>query len=329
MRRSAMIAVTLLVLAVSACMSPTDVGSPGPTASAQSSTGQDPTLPVGWRWESYGGVEVGVPGDWGWGNGSQRLGQWCVKKKEQIAKPIVGRPGVSTLAGCPPGGGTLIQNTGWVVGFDRTPKHAGVQHEGEQTAVRLDGVLVTINAPEELRQRIVATIRPVVDVDSYGCPTTHPISGKPQYRPAKPVEVTSLTNVSTVSVCRFELGEDPRGFEPRLVASLRLDGSAAEQAIQQIAKAPLVEGPNNPTRCTASYSYGDRRIVLLVQSAVGRTEIVLRYGGRCVPLGFDDGISVRSLTAQAEAPFITGPNEVLRITPDSEPSILRPSPTTR
>ena len=328
MRRSAMIAVTLLVLAVSACTSPTDIGSPSPTALAQSSTGQDPTPPVGWRWESYGGVEIGVPGDWDWGNGSQRLGQWCVKRNE-IAKPIVGRPGGSTLVRCPPGGGASIENTGWVVGFDRTPSQAGVQHEGEQTVVRLDGVLVTINAPEEMRKRIVATIRPVVDVDSYGCPTTHPISGRPQYRPAKPVGVTSLANVSTVSVCRFELGADLRGVEPRLVASLRLDGSAAEQAIQQIAKAPLVDGPNNPTRCTARYSYGDGRIVLLVQSAVGRTEIVLRYAGRCVPLGFDDGISVRSLTAQAVAPFITGPNEVLRSTPAADPSILPPRPTTR
>ena len=30
-------------------------------------------VPAGWRWESYGGVQVGVPGDWGWDEGPVRL----------------------------------------------------------------------------------------------------------------------------------------------------------------------------------------------------------------------------------------------------------------
>src|SRR5947209_6900926 len=90
----------LLVLAISAC-APRNPVSPHTGASAGSSTGQDPNLPAGWRWESYGGVQVGVPVDWGWGNGTQRLSQWCTATKDEIAKPIVGRPGRVTLVGCP------------------------------------------------------------------------------------------------------------------------------------------------------------------------------------------------------------------------------------
>ncbi|CAN5253487.1 hypothetical protein BH09ACT10_BH09ACT10_23380 [soil metagenome] len=94
--------VLLGLLLLSACSS----ASPKPDASA---------LPEGWRWESYGNVEVGVPSSWGWGNGSQRLGQWCVQKPD--GKPVVGRPGVSSAAGCladpaGPDPSSLIKNTG-------------------------------------------------------------------------------------------------------------------------------------------------------------------------------------------------------------------------
>lgn len=326
MRRSAVAALILLVLAISACAPP---GSPETGASAESSTGQDPNLPAGWRWESYGGVQVGFPGDWGWGNGSQRLSQWCIATKDQIAKPIVGRPGPTTLAGCSggtkPRPETLIAKTGSVVSFDWTTEPSGVQQEGDQTAVRLDGVLVKVNAPQELRQRIVETVRRV-DVDSYGCPTTHPISGRPQQRPAKPVDVTSLRDVSSVSACKFRLGEGPYSSRLRLVSALRLDGSAAELAIREIAKAPAGGGPNDPKDCLPSVSYGDDSIVLLVRSAIGLTEIVVRYAG-CDHNGFDDGVSVRTLTAKAVAPFITGPNTVVNFSGSPEKlSILQPHP---
>ncbi len=320
MRRSAATALIPLLLTIPACASPGDSGPPGPAASAGSAAAQDPDLPAGWRWESYGGVEVGVPGDWGWDNGTQRLTQWCVATKDAIAKPIVGRPGAATLVGCP-GPAEPGRDTGTLVAFDRTAEGPGTRPDGDQTEVRLDGVLVTVIAQDELRQRIVETIRRVEDVDSYGCPTTHPISDRPQLRPARPVEVTSLTDVSAVSVCRFGLAEDPA---PRLISSLRLDGSAAERAIREIAKAPPGGGPDNPNDCMPSHSYGDDIVVLLVRSAAGSSEIVFRYSG-CDHNGFDDGVTVRSLTAAAVAPFLTGPNLLFSFSGGPEKlSILRP-----
>ena len=111
-------------------------------------------LPDGWRWESYGGVEVGVPDDWGWDNGSQRLGQWFVGGPRDTDVPVVGRPGVATLVGASthPDGtdpGVLVANTGPMVVFDRTSDPAdAVDHEGDRTTVRLGGVEVCVQVEQ-------------------------------------------------------------------------------------------------------------------------------------------------------------------------------------
>lgn len=125
----------------------------------------------------------------------------------------------------------------------------------------------------------------------------------------RPLAVTALEDVSAVSACKFRIGEDAVGTKPRLISSLHLDGFAAEQAIREIARAPLGGGPDNPGHCATSVSYGDDVIVLLVRSAAGHSEIVLRYSG-CDHNGFDDGIAVRSLTAKAVAPFVARFNTV-------------------
>ena len=169
----------------------------------------------------------------------------------------------------------------------------------------------------------------MADVDSYGCPTTHPISTDAQQRPAKPLEVTSLTDVSSVSACKFHLGEDSSATNPRLISSLRLDGSAAEQAIREIAQAPLGGGPDHPGRCLPSVSYGQDVIVLFVRSAGGRSQVVLRYSG-CDHNGFDDGIAVRALTAKAVAPFIARSNTTFAFDGGPEKvAILWPSAASR
>lgn len=323
MRRSAVSVLALLVCGISAC-APAGPAAPGPSAVGVPSP--DPALPAGWRWESYGGVEVAVPGEWGWGNGMQRLTQWCADTSG-AKEPIVGRPGAVTLVGCPggrkPAPETLLANTGPVVSFARTTDPDGVRHEGDQTTVRLNGVLVTVNAPAGLRDRIASTARRV-DVDSAGCPAAHPVSRKPQQRPVPPVDVTSLTAVSSVSACKFSIAGAGDSMEPRLVSSLRLDGTAADQAIRAIARTPPGGGPDHPEQCLPEASYGSDLIVLLVTSPAGRSEIVVRYSG-CDHNAFDDGAVTRPLTAEALAPFIAGPNTVLEFSGSDKISIIRPS----
>jgi hypothetical protein len=284
-------------------------------------------LPAGWRWESFGGVEVGVPADWAWADSNLRLTTWCLSPTRE---PAVARPGQGVLAvGClgPPDADTLIKNTGWVVGFDFGPAPApdGVERRGDRTTVRLDGVEVAIQVPRGLRERIAATVHRVT-VDHAGCPVTDPVSIQPLRRPSPAAAVTTLRDVTSVSVCKYQLASFAAERPIRLTASLHLDAAAATAAVQEITRAPAGGGPDDPRLCRADVDHGDEAIVLRVQSAAGHTQIRLRYAG-CTDSGFDDGVTTRRLTAAAVAPFIAGPNQVFSLNgPDAKVPMLMPSP---
>jgi hypothetical protein len=127
------------------------------------------------------------------------------------------------------------------------------------------------------------------------------VSTKPQWRPAGPPR-----KVTTVSVCKYETGEGRPGIQPRVISSARLDGPAAAQAIRGISRAPVGGGPNAPQTCLKEASYGDEIMVL----RTGPADLVIRYSG-CDHNGFDDGVTVRRLTAAAMLPFVAGPHQVL------------------
>ncbi|HEY8790803.1 MAG TPA: hypothetical protein VIM10_16970 [Actinopolymorphaceae bacterium] len=167
--------------------------------------------PAGWRWESYGGVEVGIPDSWGWGNGDQRLDRWKVGDRGRWArKPMVGRPGWATLVGYDtpragrPDPATLLENVASVVAFGRTPTRARiVENESDRTTVRLDRVEARIQAEATLRAQIVATLHTAV-VDSNGCPSTHPVGQDPSQRPDPAIDVRSLTGVTAIAAGKDE-----------------------------------------------------------------------------------------------------------------------------
>lgn len=292
-------------------------------------------LPAGWRWESFGGVQVGVPGDWGWGNAVQRTGQWCITEPQEREEPIVGRPAGMTLVGCPtaepgePDPGTVLENTGtlvdlaWVLG-----EKPGTTSEGDRTTVVLGGVAVRVQAPPDLRERIVATVHAVAGArDAYGCPTTDPVWTDPGRRPDPAVDVASLSGVSAVAVCRYAVADPaarvPGDREP-LVSSLRLTGAAAQDVVAAIAAAPPGGGPDNPDDCLPDYSYGDDVMVLHVTSDEGETTVHVRYSG-CDHNGFDDGVTLRRLTREAVQPLLAGPNRLFSFSGrDEKQEILQP-----
>ncbi|MFB9409108.1 hypothetical protein [Dactylosporangium matsuzakiense] len=115
---SRLLAVVTAVGLVGAC-GRAEVPAPAVSAPAEPA-GDRADRPDGWRWESYGGIEVGVPGDWGWDSQAQRLDAWCIKPGNH--PPAVARPGAAVPAvGCgvdrtTPPAGHLIANTGWTVG---------------------------------------------------------------------------------------------------------------------------------------------------------------------------------------------------------------------
>ena len=314
-RRTLLVAPAALALAIAI------IGPERPAASV-------PQLPQGWRWESFGGVQVGIPGDWGWGNGMQRIGQWCVDP--YAAKPpIVGRPKGSSLMWCgPPQSESLIRNTGRIVAFQRTtPSTTGqiagdsTSTEGDSLLIRRSGVDVTIIAEPGLRQRIAGTVH-VVDIDANRCPTRDPVSITRTSRPAVVQSVQSLGEVQAVSVCQYQLVREPMRRppetpaprsepepplyvepEPRLIASALLSGDEARAAVSGIRNTPTGSGPNRPWNCIAEAQYGDEIIVLRISRAHGDSQVYLRYAG-CNHHGFDDGTTVHRLTVASAAPFL-------------------------
>jgi hypothetical protein len=292
-----------------------DKGSDGPAPDESA-----PALPAGWRWESYGGVQVGAPGDWGWDNSSQRVGQWCIEDNNaEHPHPAVGRPGPSTTVGCidtrgdnDPQPSTLIENAGIFVGFGGwLDGPSGVVEEGDRTTVTIGATSVMVQAEQPLRDQIVATIH-AVDVDAYGCAATDPISKDPQSRPSPAIAVGDLTDVTSVSICKYSLSYSEfvrTNGPPMLISSARLDGAEAAAAITGIAAAPRGGGPDSPDTCLDEVSYGDDQIVLHIESAAGVSEVYFRYSG-CNHNGFDDGTATYQLTADAVAPFVTGANLV-------------------
>ncbi|MEU4626465.1 hypothetical protein AB0G04_41610 [Actinoplanes sp. NPDC023801] len=295
------LAAALAALILTACAPP---DAAGPSIPAPSRPGAAPELPSGWRWESYGGVQVGVPGEWGWDDRALRLDAWCIEQDSE-RRPVVARPGAPVPAiGCPDGG-NLIKNTGWVVGFGQAlpGEPDGVLHSGDRATVRTAGVEVIVQVPRDIRDRIAATVHRV-DVDAYGCPATHPISSTRAWRPPAGPDIAALHDVTSLSACRYGLGSPAS-----LISSLRLDGPAARRALQGITRAPAGGGPDRPQDCAPEVAWGDEAIVLRVRSAAGLTEITVRYAS-CSGHGFDDGGTVRGLTLAAIAPFTSGANTV-------------------
>lgn len=275
-----------------------------------------PTLPDGWRWESFGGIQVGVPDDFDQGSPSQRLYQWCLNDDDVREHPIVGRAGFSTEVGCDvdapstPPQDSLVENTGEVVmlGWSEAPDAAPVEL-GDRITVQLNGVAVTVQTEQPLRDQIVETIH-WVDTDVHGCAATHPISTDSAWRPTGP-PLDDLTGVAELSVCRYELRGSwhsiPAVLAGSLKSSSRMVGQDARATLKNIVEAPVGGGPNSPETCAPDFRYGDEVIVLKPTSDSGQSQVVVRYSG-CDHHGFDDGHEIRTLTAEAIAPLVEGPN---------------------
>lgn len=262
-------------------------------------------LPLGWRWESYGGIEVGVPNSWGSGTTGQ---PWCLNVAPGPPAPYVGRPGIVATIGClvtkdnVPDPGSSIVRAGTFIWFSKSMDTAEkpVVVMGDRATLTLAGVELSVLAPAVMREAILDTLHTIAG-GTNGCPLTHPISDDPAWRPMSADPVEGLTGVTAVSACRY--GE---GF---LVSSVRLEGGAAKEAVANVVTASGGGGPNSPQTCAKSYAYGEEAIVLEIIASQGQGEVVMRYDG-CDHHGFDDGHSVRTLTHDAVRPFFAGPNRI-------------------
>jgi hypothetical protein len=155
-----------------------------PPASTTVSTGSVAPAP-GWRLESYGGVELSVPDDWGWGgtpvNPGIGGGDVCEVRGATIARdgtrdanatmelPFVGRPVLQSdaCASIAPQNARPDVDAVWFA----SPRPVGTTGDARTVAVAGQRLSVfTANA--ELRDRILASVRVVGEVDGNGCPRT-------------------------------------------------------------------------------------------------------------------------------------------------------------
>ncbi|MFL6118914.1 hypothetical protein [Actinophytocola sp.] len=276
------------------------------TVHGTSPTADDPN--PGWRWESYRGVQVQVPPDWG--EGAPRS-DWCAATPDGQARRAtppgaVGRPRMILAIGCPSEYPPADQRTSSLY-FD-TRNKAGVRgfdHGWVEETRRVDDVFITVFSPDgALRAAIFGSARPIVGLDRYGCPTDHPVAADPDgYRPDPAVGgLPPADTVMAISVCRYTLKSDPA---PPLLSSGRITGRSAQGAVAAIRSAPKGRGPDVDNG--RPEARGSEIVVLRIDTTDVTREVVVHYSGE-LGNGFDDGKTTRELTADALRSLLTGAN---------------------
>jgi DNA-directed RNA polymerase specialized sigma24 family protein len=162
------------------------------------------SIPSGWRYESYAGVQLRVPPTWGWGGApirgtfnDGRLGSCGTSQAFSqpgsasgyvpVTTPFVGRPAVLSDV-CMSWGSDGVMPGADAVWFD-SPLPIGEQHVGTRTAETRDAWdqhVTVFSADPALRREVLASVERV-DVDANGCPTRaiqEPSAGVPDLTPS-------------------------------------------------------------------------------------------------------------------------------------------------
>lgn len=274
-------------------------------------TASDPTTepaPAGWRWESYGGVQLLLPATWAW----QDVDPWCVRADPSL--PRVVRPGGASAVGCAEFAPVGQRGPEVRLG-PRDPKLAAgtrdVDHGWKQTSVIRYGVMITAfdNDPARVR-RILGSVRQVRTIDAHGCPITTPAVLDPAWRPhGAPLAAIDPAAVTSVIVCSFSLPytSGPATGLPPLLASSRHTGAAATALVRALVAAPAGAGPDTPGQCSADTTLGSDLALVTVNTPERQSQVVVRYSG-CTGHRMDDGHLTRRLTGPALTRVLAGPN---------------------
>lgn len=266
------------------------------------------TPTAGWRWESYGGVQVQVPGTWI--EGITGTPPCLVDQEGKRPAPYVGRPGMVAAIGCTSPVPKLEYRSPYVWLGDSDAKPGSQDHgHGWVTQTRVvHGVPITVFAADAaLRERILDSALWTGKADKFGCTPGHPNASHPEARPDPGAALADVGAVEQIAVCTYAVGQDPEAAEPS-IASSQLTGQSAQAAVDAILAAPKGSGPNDPGSCVPEYAYGAQITVLHVRGARASAEVVVRYGG-CDHHGTDDGATERQLTKDVAQRVITGPHK--------------------
>jgi hypothetical protein len=198
-------AAVIVVLGASGCTS--DGDEPNTPAEVEA----EPTATVGiYRTESFGDVELSVPSNWGHQTGDVAAALWCISDAA-VSAPVVIRPGLPVESTCPgaeedddPDPSTLVEKAGTFVSmiFVANDPDAEEGAEGDRETVKSGSVLIRVQAPEEQRERILASVHQI-RTDASGCPVTDPITADPARRPDGALSVLELKGIKSVAACRY------------------------------------------------------------------------------------------------------------------------------
>jgi hypothetical protein len=182
-----------------------------------------PSIPDGWRWESWRNVQVAVPGAWDTGTASQ----YCVGGESPHG--VVDRgDGVSTMVACPhaAGPGVIFRE-----GIAEQP----LDGAGVSERLTFGGNTVDVVAPDQATlDAIVASAHEFTGADSRGCS-----AGFDADRVMSPSgEYAELPDAGVLEVCSYTglVGDD--GTTYTLQASTTLSEEASAILRTAIAQAP-------------------------------------------------------------------------------------------
>jgi hypothetical protein len=291
-----------------------------PAASSQRSTADGP----GWRWESWGGVQMRVPRDWGHAD----LTQWCVPQGP--SGPAVDLPELhSTHALCSVyDSGRPTYTGGLVLRPADDPLRLSRGDVAPYATTRIytvgDVTLTVVDIDPTVGSAILDSAEVVGRRDANGCPPhlgPSPTSG----------DLAAVADVDAVSVCRYGLTGWDR---PTLISSRRLVAQGADDVLHAVRHAP----PGPPTRAGTRCRRATTELATLVLWDDDRpTTAVVRYDG-CRRHGLTDAFGHRRLTGEVLAPVLvppwtgTLPPDVQRAMaphgehPDPQDSIRPPAP---
>jgi hypothetical protein len=261
----------------------------------------------GWRWESYDGVVVQVPDDWGYGRTDVSP---CLADKVSQPKDgyvgHVGRPGPVPAIACSASYAPAPDEQSPYLWFDSQTR-AGVQaHDGGWVAETrvVGGLALTVFTDDAaVRERILDSARPAANGVGDGCPAEHAITGKPGARPdPRPGGLAAMGPIESISLCRYAIGDDRK-----LLSSSQLSDEHARAVLRAIRAAPAGDGPDEPGNCAPEAAHGTEALLLLVRDDTRTQQVFVRYSG-CTGHGIDDGHTQRRLTSAALIPLLSGPH---------------------
>jgi DNA-directed RNA polymerase specialized sigma24 family protein len=255
-----------------------------------------------WRWESWGGVQVQVPGDWG----REAMSPWCSSAGPR-GSAVDGPEPRTTHALCSldgrrtDTGGLLLRRDD-----DGPPLSRGDLAPYASARIRTVGgiTLTVVNIDPAVASAILASAEVVGARDVNGCRPRRDSVRPAQSPSGSPGEAIPPTGpVVAVSVCRYGLNGWPR---PTLLSSRLFSGRPADRVVTAL-RAVREEPPSSaPTGCRLPA----RELAVLElwtgHGTGGPRSVVVSYRG-CRGHGIDDGALLRGLTAPVRTPILVPP----------------------